>query len=145
MRLSKNRYQKLEGQTKRQLEGHRRRAHREAVVRRAVRLVAREAQVHAAGNVEVARESNRTAGLNDRSEDVLLSSPALFEVLLVTSEIACADTGVKLHAFGSSEVILHGKAVACELVASDLTAVGMDAVRAGAINGEVQSPVSVTK
>lgn len=133
--------QKLEGQTKRQLEGHRRRAHGEAVVCRTVRLVAREAQVHAAGNVEVARESNRTAGLNDRSEDVLLSSPALFEVLLVTSEIACADTGVKLHAFGSSEVILHGKAVACELVASDLTAVGMDAVRAGAINGEVQSPI----
>lgn len=77
------------------------------------------------------------AGLNDRSEDVLLSSPALFEVLLVTSEIACADTGVKLHAFGSSEVILHGKAVARELVASDFAAVSMNAVCTGPVNGEI--------
>ena len=106
-----------------------------------MRLVTREAQIQTAGHMKIACDGDRSAGLNDRSENVLLGSPALFEVLLVTSEIACADTGVKLHAFGSSKVILHGKAVACELVASDLTAVGMDAVRAGAINGEVQSPI----
>ncbi len=106
-----------------------------------MRLVAREAKVHTSCHVQVTRDSDCAAGLDYRREDVFLGTPALLEVLLIASEVPGADTGIKFYAFGSSEVILNGKAVTSEFVASDFTAVSVDAVCAGAVDGEVQSPI----
>ena len=93
--------------------------------------------VHTAGYVKVARDRNSAAGLNNRSEDVFLRTPAFLEVLLVASEVACTDTGIKFDALGRSEVILNSKTVARELVASDFAAVSMNAVCTGPVNGEI--------
>lgn len=87
--------------------------------------------------MKVARDRNSAAGLNNRSEDVFLRTPAFLEVLLVASEVACTDTGIKFDALGRSEVILNSKTVARELVASDFAAVSMNAVCTGPVNGEI--------
>lgn len=86
--------------------------------------------------MKVARDRNSAAGLNNRSEDVFLRTPAFLEVLLVASEVACTDTGIKFDALGRSEVILNSKTVAREL-ASDFAAVSMNAVCTGPVNGEI--------